>query len=476
MVFKLTVVHGTRFMLSGSCLGARTTTQDATHRVSSIPASPPPSPAEIPIAQNEKPGELDATRFELHPSVEFWKNFNFYGVLDSDSGLDRYARAITTASNAVIEKGIASNPEMARYWGYHALRSAFFMGNGLASIALNYFSNRNDANVATSSKSFLDGVTGGGALYRILNAFAMYDQDLRNIQQGLYKKPWDMTSLTHRQSNPLYVAYKSAQFLQDANRILTRRNKTGKEPVWLKSDMYPSYYLDTRHFQTDGWLSRKSAQVYEFSTETLFIGRQDAMQRQTLVPIARHMKEKNSSEMKMMDMACGTGRFLTFVKDNYPGMDVTALDLSPYYLSEARSNLEYWFNHTQKKTPAGKSSMKATYIQAPAENVPCETNSLDLITCIYLFHEIPTAVRGEIAAEMFRLLKPGGMAVLADSIQYGDRPRQDPFLNYFEKFDEPWVVDYYQHDLGALFESVGFKCDLKVVGCSTKVLSFKKPE
>jgi hypothetical protein len=35
--------------------------------------------------------------------------------------------------------------------------------------------------------------------------------------------------------------------------------------------------------QTDGWLSDASARVYEVSTETLFLGRQDAMQRQTLV-------------------------------------------------------------------------------------------------------------------------------------------------------------------------------------------------
>ena len=39
--------------------------------------------------------------------------------------------------------------------------------------------------------------------------------------------------------------------------------------------------------QTDGWLSDASARVYEVSTETLFLGRQDAMQRQTLVRLLR---------------------------------------------------------------------------------------------------------------------------------------------------------------------------------------------
>lgn len=32
----------------------------------------------------------------------------------------------------------------------------------------------------------------------------MYEQDLRNIQDGLYKAPYDM-NVTHRQYNPLFV-------------------------------------------------------------------------------------------------------------------------------------------------------------------------------------------------------------------------------------------------------------------------------
>lgn len=44
--------------------------------------------------------------------------------------------------------------------------------------------------------------------------------------------------------------------------------------------------------QTDGWLSSRSAAVYEFSTETLFFGRQDSMQRTCLLPIADYMAAK----------------------------------------------------------------------------------------------------------------------------------------------------------------------------------------
>ena len=72
--------------------------------------------------------------------------------------------------------------------------------------------------------------------------------------------------------------------------------------------------------QTDGWLSEKSASIYEASTETLFLGRQDAMQRQSLVPLHNFLMQRSNGRqhtgenVKMLEVACGTGRFATFVK------------------------------------------------------------------------------------------------------------------------------------------------------------------
>lgn len=103
-----------------------------------------------------------------------------------------------------------------------------------------------------------------------------YQQDLRVIKEGGYKLPWDMTTLGHRQTNPLYMAGKASEYLREAVGVLTRR-KEGKPAVKAtKSPLYPDYYQNDFHFQTDGWMSAGSASVYEVSTETLFVGRQDA--------------------------------------------------------------------------------------------------------------------------------------------------------------------------------------------------------
>lgn len=59
-----------------------------------------------------------------------------------------------------------------------------------------------------------------------------------------------------------------------------------------------------------------SADVYEFSTETLFFGRQDAMQRISLVPLHDHIQRNNLNPgtMRLLEVSAGTGRFHTFLK------------------------------------------------------------------------------------------------------------------------------------------------------------------
>ena len=97
-------------------------------------------------------------------------------------------------------------------------------------------------------------------------------------------------------------------------------------------------------------MSRRSADVYETSTETLFLGRQDAVQRVTLPPITTFVKNRNTVNrqdggplLKVLEVACGTGRFMTFLRDQLDlDTEYTTVDLSPFYLEAARDNDAYW--------------------------------------------------------------------------------------------------------------------------------------
>ena len=147
------------------------------------------------------------------------------------------------------------------------------------------------------------------------------------------------------------------------------------------------------HLLLPGGSTNLGSSGYELRPRT---GRQDAMQRQTLVPLAPHMRQLPPSPTppKVMDVAAGTGRFGTFLKvpaastrasppsasrsalppapcedehllapsrstfeaagastscrhggrvqDNHPHAEVTVLELSPFYLQQARDNFAEW--------------------------------------------------------------------------------------------------------------------------------------
>jgi len=87
-------------------------------------------------------------------------------------------------------------------------------------------------------------------------------------------------------------------------------------------------------------MSAKSAAAYENQTETLFQGCQDAMQRAALVPLSRYLASRDPAATSLLEVAAGTGRFHTFIKDNWPQLRTTCSELSPYYLAAARENME----------------------------------------------------------------------------------------------------------------------------------------
>jgi SAM-dependent methyltransferase len=68
---------------------------------------------------------------------------------------------------------------------------------------------------------------------------------------------------------------------------------------------------------------------------------------------------------------------------------------------------------------------------------------------VYLFHELPPKIRRAAAAEMARVLRPGGVLVITDSIQLGDRERLDANLGRFADFNEPFYRTYIAEDFGA---------------------------
>jgi len=296
--------------------------------------------------EGPSPAQADRDRFRLHWSVDMWRDFDskkwLEGSLDGSSPLpNRMRKFAETLASAFSTAGVLESSEAATFWAYHTARTGFFTLQGLVGL----FAARSVSSNAVSSNSTLsrmEAIVRDGVQGPISEALLAYYQDYENIKEGRYALPWDMTTPTHRQYNPVFVLRNGAKFVREAVDTLRRRERGTPDPLWMRSAYLPDYFQSTFHYQTDGWMSQRSASVYPTSTETLFVGRQDSMQRCALVPISEFMAGRDAAEVRTLEVACGTGRFATFLKDNYPAMDLTLSDLSPFYLAEARSNMRYW--------------------------------------------------------------------------------------------------------------------------------------
>jgi ubiquinone/menaquinone biosynthesis C-methylase UbiE len=285
----------------------------------------------------------------------------------------------------------------------------------------------------------------------------LIERDLRNIEAGYYRLPHNLIE------NPAEALRQSLAYFGDLPNVNRRRR--GEEETVLSTDeaeRFPDYYRRAFHHQSDGYLSERSARLYDYQVEVLFGGAADAMRRQALVPIHHFLRQRRIVDCRLIDIACGTGRFLTFVKDNYPRLAVTALDVSPYYLDEARRSLKPW--------------SRVEFVAGAIESAPLAADGYDLATCIYLFHELPAAVHEDAARAIARILKPGGTFVLVDSLQLGDRPDYDALLESFPlAFHEPYYEDYLRQDLAALFGRAGLTVEQVDLAYLSRVMVLRKP-
>lgn len=228
------------------------------------------------------------------------------------------------------------------------------------------------------------------------------------------------------------------------------------------ADDLPDYYRQDFHFQTGGYLSEQSARLYDIQVETLFLGGAAPMRREALRPIAEFMRGRDQRKLALCDVACGTGRFLRDLRRTWPALGLTGLDLSASYLAEASRHLE--------------GSRPATLVRANAETIPLPDASQDIVTTIFLFHELPPEARRRIAGEMARILKPGGLLVFVDSLQMGDRPGWDGLLEGFPvRFHEPFFEGYAIDDLDRIFTDAGLDARPAWTSFLAKVMVCAKP-
>lgn len=267
---------------------------------------------------------------------------------------------------------------------------------------------------------------------------ALLDADLANVAAGHY--PRDLLfDMPYRQ---LLRALPGA--ILDQPKILRRARARRYDdlPAEIDVSVYPRYYRRAFHWQTDGWLSHRSAALYDISVELLFGGTGDVMRRMALPALLAALRGRPGA--RALDVACGTGRFLSMLRRAAPEVRYFGVDLSGFYIDHARQQLG----------PDVHLSVQN------GESLSFQDGSFDAISVVFLLHELPSDVRRRVVREAGRLLRPGGRLVICDARQEREA---DGLLAILENFPalyhEPYFKGYLRDDLESVVADAGLRVE-----------------
>jgi ubiquinone/menaquinone biosynthesis C-methylase UbiE len=286
----------------------------------------------------------------------------------------------------------------------------------------------------------------------------LFRQDLANVEAGIYPLPAD------HDGSLATLLRRSRLFFEDLPDVHRRRETGARDEVLTAetSGKLPRYYLQNFHFQSGGWLTEDSARRYDTQVEVLFQGTANATRRQALPQLHEIFAGRDQRRMRLLDVGCGTGRFLDIVKQVWPRLPAVGLDMSEAYVREAKRHLRRW--------------ARIDLVVGNGEKIPVPDESQDAVTSIFLFHELPPKVRRVMFREFARVLKPGGRLVLVDSLQRGDAPDYEGLLELFpQNFHEPYYTSYLEEDFGAIAEACGLGHIRDRNAFVSKVMVFDKP-
>ncbi|KKZ10855.1 MAG: methyltransferase [Candidatus Synechococcus spongiarum 15L] len=305
-----------------------------------------------------------------------------------------------------------------------------------------------------------------GAVQALRGAMdALLERDWQDGEDGIYPTellfsgPWKDWAVRY----PLLWLDSPATW----NRL--RRRDFHDLPTTINRQHYPTYYLRNFHNQTDGYLSDRSAALYDLQVEILFNGAADPMRRRLLRPLKQALPRSGtggdpSRPRRILDLATGTGRTMHQLRAAFPRIQLVGCDLSEAYLRQAGR----WLAERPGELPQ--------LVQANVEAVPFVDRWFDAVTCVFLLHELPRSARANCMKEAFRLLKPGGVLAVLDSVQPKDSPQFKVLLDNFRRvYHEPFYGDYTADSIENHLDRAGFELLLGETHFLSRLWLARKP-
>jgi SAM-dependent methyltransferase len=226
--------------------------------------------------------------------------------------------------------------------------------------------------------------------------------------------------------------------------------------------VYPDYYTKPFHAYSEGnlgWLPAFECEPAtmsmglrvwkdEVKAGTLKSGAAQQRLREGYLNAVKDYSDSHKMEIHdILDVGCSVGVSTEYIAEKWPQSRITGLDLSPYFLAVAKCRQE----------EAGWGAGRMNWVHGNAEALPMGDSSVDFVSLCFVFHELPQAPTRTIMAEVFRVLRPGGIVAFTDNDPESPVIQGlPPVLFTLMKSTEPHSDEYYTMDHRGAFEEVGF--------------------
>lgn len=196
--------------------------------------------------------------------------------------------------------------------------------------------------------------------------------------------------------------------------------------------------------RTTGVTLDHAAAVYDWLAPVMTLGLETRLHRQVIASLAL------DRPLDVLDIGCGTGGLTRLIADRMPpgGGWITGIDAAEKMIAVAR----------RKAGPR-----RVRFEAALAEELSFPPASFDRVVSTFFFHHIDAQLKARAIAEIWRVLRPGGRAVILDvDIPYNFFGSFCAHAGYF-LFRQPEIMENIQGGLRHAMAASAFANSWRIV-------------
>lgn len=211
----------------------------------------------------------------------------------------------------------------------------------------------------------------------------------------------------------------------------------GPGTLELNPDMHlPDHTRYEIHTQPGGYVGNPFAgHIYHYSTNNFYEGRKVKNYQDELhTKLAEQMPLPSNGEVgRILDMGCGIGQLAVGFKERFPNAEVWGIDAAAPMIR---------YGHMR----AVEMDMEIHFAQRLAETTGFPDNHFDIVGSYILHHEVPAEISKQIAKEVQRILRPGGVFMPVDFYTGTARGREGAYTLYSQWKDHRWNEEVWREE------------------------------